>query len=125
MNKTVVVHLSSVDVLHSFFLPHFRVKQDAVPGMWIDVWFDGLKAGKYELVCAELCGSGHYSMRGVLTMQSQADFDVWMNEQIKSKMPAPAVAEGTAAAADTTGAPGNPADAMGAETAISDTSASQ
>lgn len=86
INKTVVVHLSSVDVLHSFFLPHFRVKQDAVPGMWINVWFDGLKTGEYELACAELCGGGHYNMRGVLTMMSQHDFDAWMDEKNQSKL---------------------------------------
>ncbi len=123
VNKTVVVHLSSVDVLHSFFLPHFRVKQDAVPGMWINVPFDGLKTGVYELVCAELCGSGHYSMRGVLHMQSQTDFDKWMNEQTKSKTPAPPVAEG--AAASTESGTGDPAATMGAGTANSDTSVAQ
>lgn len=105
INKTIVVHLSSVDVLHSFFLPHFRVKQDAVPGMWINVWFDGLKPGMYELACAELCGPGHYNMRGELTMLSAPDYDAWMNEQIKNKLASmqPA-APAPAAEADTTGA---------------------
>ncbi len=86
VNKNVVVHLSAVDVLHSFFLPNFRVKQDAVPGSWISVWFNGTRAGKFELACAELCGSGHYNMRAVLNMQSEADFNKWMDEKNKAKL---------------------------------------
>ena len=78
INKTIVVHLSSVDVLHSFFLPNFRIKQDAVPGLKIDVWFDCFKAGDYELACAELCGSGHYSMRGELRMLSEEAYNEWL-----------------------------------------------
>jgi cytochrome c oxidase subunit 2 len=85
INKNVVVHLSSVDVLHSYFLPNFRIKQDAVPGSWIDVWFNGTKTGKYELACAELCGSGHYAMRAVLNMQSDADFAKWMDSKNAAK----------------------------------------
>ncbi|MCS6809156.1 MAG: cytochrome c oxidase subunit II [Bacteroidota bacterium] len=85
VNKNVVVHLSSVDVLHSYFLPNFRIKQDAVPGSWIDVWFNGTKPGKYELACAELCGSGHYAMRGVLNLQSDKDFAEWMDAKIAAK----------------------------------------
>jgi len=77
INKNVLVNLSSNDVLHSFFLPNFRVKQDAVPGQWIKVWFNGTKAGKYEIACAELCGSGHYNMRGLLIMDSQQDYDAF------------------------------------------------
>lgn len=86
VNKNVIVHLSAVDVLHSFFLPNFRVKQDAVPGSWINVWFNGTRAGKFELACAELCGSGHYNMRAVLNMQSEADFNKWMDEKNKAKL---------------------------------------
>ena len=63
-NKQALIYLKSSDVLHSFFLPQLRIKQDAVPGLTIPVWFDADKAGKYELVCAELCGWGHYKMRG-------------------------------------------------------------
>lgn len=81
VNKTVLVHLSSMDVIHSFFLPNMRVKQDAVPGQWVDVWFNSIKTGKYEIACAELCGSGHYLMRAVLNVQPQAEFDRWADEQ--------------------------------------------
>ncbi|MBR9978149.1 MAG: cytochrome c oxidase subunit II [Bacteroidetes bacterium] len=81
VNKTVLVRLSSMDVIHSFFLPNMRVKQDAVPGQWIDVWFNSVKTGEYEIACAELCGSGHYLMRAVLDVHSQNEFDQWIDEQ--------------------------------------------
>lgn len=84
INKNVVVNLSTADVLHSFFLPNFRVKQDAVPGKWIKVWFNGTKAGKYEIACAELCGSSHYAMRGEIFMYSQQDYDKWLDSKNKS-----------------------------------------
>jgi len=73
--------LKSADVLHSFFLPNARVKQDAVPGMKIPVWFRATEIGKYDLVCAELCGWGHYKMKGRLTVESREDFDKWLAER--------------------------------------------
>jgi cytochrome c oxidase subunit 2 len=87
VNKNIRIRLSSVDVLHSYFLPNMRVKQDAVPGSWVDVWWNATKTGKYELVCAELCGSGHYAMRGELFVDSQAEFDKWMDQQMMAKVP--------------------------------------
>lgn len=86
INKNILVRLSSVDVLHSFFLPNFRVKQDALPGNWMKVWFNGIKAGKYELACAELCGASHYNMRGVLFMHSQQDYNAWYDAEISKKV---------------------------------------
>jgi cytochrome c oxidase subunit 2 len=84
--QQVVIHLKSRDVLHSFFLPDMRIKQDAVPGLEIPVWFDCHAAGTYDLVCAELCGWGHYKMRGVVTVyNAQADFDRWMAEELKKQ----------------------------------------
>ncbi len=80
VNTEILIDLKSMDVLHSFFLPHLRVKQDAVPGMKIPVWFRATEEGAYDLVCAELCGWGHYKMKGRLTVQSQADFDRWMQQ---------------------------------------------
>ena len=76
--KPVVIRLQSEDVLHSFFLPHLRIKQDAVPGLVIPVWFQCDKVGEQELVCAELCGWGHYKMRGQLTAQREADFESYL-----------------------------------------------
>src|SRR6266498_5203994 len=63
VGRPVVVHLSAEDVIHSFFVPVFRVKQDAVPGMEISAWFQATKVDSLELGCAELCGMGHYKMR--------------------------------------------------------------
>jgi cytochrome c oxidase subunit 2 len=82
-NRPVKVRLRSKDVIHSFFLPNLRVKQDAVPGMGIEIWFVPNKAGAYEIACAELCGLGHYRMKGALTIDaSQGDFDNWYREQL-------------------------------------------
>jgi cytochrome c oxidase subunit 2 len=80
VGEEVLVDLKSMDVLHSFFLPELRVKQDAVPGMKIPVWFKALEPGEYDLVCAELCGWGHYKMKGRLTVQSREDFDAWLQQ---------------------------------------------
>jgi len=80
-DEPTVIHLKSADVLHSFFLPSLRIKQDAVPGLTIPVWFDSSSAGKFELVCAELCGWGHYKMRGNVTVhQSQQEFEEWLKK---------------------------------------------
>lgn len=92
--RPAVVQLRSEDVLHSFYLPQMRVKQDAVPGLTIPVWFDADKSGLYELVCAELCGWGHYTMRAtVVVHEDQADFDAWfqgaLDAQNEDKAPAP------------------------------------
>ncbi|MDX2039026.1 MAG: cytochrome c oxidase subunit II [Isosphaeraceae bacterium] len=85
-DKPALIHLESGDVLHSFFLPQLRIKQDAVPGLTIPVWFDTDQAGKYELVCAELCGWGHYKMRGNVTVHgSQAEFDAWMQSALQEQ----------------------------------------
>jgi cytochrome c oxidase subunit 2 len=81
VDRTVLVHLSSKDVIHSFGLYEMRIKQDAIPGMEIPVWFIPTRAGDYEITCSQLCGLGHYRMRGFVTVQTQADFDAWMAEQ--------------------------------------------
>lgn len=78
LGKMVAIRLVSEDVLHSFFVPHLRIKQDAVPGMAIPVWFETLKGGTYELVCAELCGWGHYKMRGQVTAESPEEFAAYL-----------------------------------------------
>jgi cytochrome c oxidase subunit 2 len=81
--RDVLINLKSADVLHSFYLPHVRIKQDAVPGLTIPVWFDSDTAGEFELVCAELCGWGHYKMRGRVTIhESQSDFQKWVDSQL-------------------------------------------
>src|SRR6266566_4831902 len=80
VGRPVVVHLSSEDVIHSFFVPVFRVKQDAVPGMDINAWFQATVPGTYELGCAELCGLGHYRMRAQVVVHTQEDYDAWMKQ---------------------------------------------
>jgi cytochrome c oxidase subunit 2 len=81
VNKKVLVTLSSEDVIHSFFLPNFRLKQDAVPGMHIKAWFEATKTGEYVLGCAELCGLGHYKMKGRVFVHSDAEFQQWLQQQ--------------------------------------------
>lgn len=81
MGKDVRVTLRSQDVVHSFFLPNTRLKQDAVPGRAIDVWFNVTKTGTYELACSELCGFGHYTMRGQLIVHTPADYDQWLRRR--------------------------------------------
>lgn len=79
-NQVIHVVLKSKDVIHSFFLPNLRLKQDAVPGREINVWFEATKPGTYELACAELCGFGHYNMRGILTVHSPEGYQAWVKE---------------------------------------------
>jgi cytochrome c oxidase subunit 2 len=77
VSRPVVIHLGSEDVIHSFFVPAFRVKQDAVPGMHIQVWFEATEVGAYELGCAELCGLGHYRMGAMVTVHESREFEEW------------------------------------------------
>ena len=85
VNKVVRVHLSSRDVIHSFFLPNLRLKQDAVPGRTILVWFEATKPGKYELPCAELCGFGHSGMKGWLYVHTPEEYAKWAAENLTAK----------------------------------------
>jgi cytochrome c oxidase subunit 2 len=80
VGRPVVIHLSSEDVIHSFYVPQFRVRQDVVPGMDIRAWFQATVPGTYELGCSQLCGLGHYRMRAQVFAQTQADYDAWMKQ---------------------------------------------
>jgi cytochrome c oxidase subunit 2 len=84
VDRPVKANLTAEDVIHSFFIPEFRIKQDAVPGMNIEVWFQPTKTGEYELACAELCGHGHYSMRARVFVHTQADYDAWVAERARA-----------------------------------------
>jgi cytochrome c oxidase subunit 2 len=84
VNKVVHVELRSQDVIHSFFVPQFRIKQDAVPGRDIVAWFEATKPGKYEWPCAELCGFGHSGMRGWVYVHTPADYAKWAAENLKA-----------------------------------------
>lgn len=81
VNKVVHVLLHSRDVIHSFFVPALRVKQDALPGREIVVWFEATKPGTYEIPCAELCGFGHSGMKGTLIVDDAAGYDKWLQQR--------------------------------------------
>jgi len=95
VNKPIIVRLRSKDVIHSFGVPEFRVKQDAVPGLTIPIWFVpnvttaemrtrmGNAEFQYEIACAQLCGLGHAKMRGFVTVVTAEEFQKWMDEQVK------------------------------------------
>jgi len=78
VGREVEVILRAHDVIHSFFVPAMRFKQDAVPGLAIHMHFTPIETGSYEIACAELCGLGHYKMHGILKVVSQDEFDKWL-----------------------------------------------
>ncbi len=81
VDKPVIAYLSSQDVIHSFGITSMRVKQDAIPGMEIPVWWEPTVTGDYEINCSQLCGLGHYRMRGFLTIMSEADYQAFLAEE--------------------------------------------
>jgi len=81
LGRPVKVLLRSKDVVHDFYVPYFRVKMDAVPGMVSGLWFTPTRAGRFELACAEYCGLGHYTMRGLVVVEEEAAFQAWLNKQ--------------------------------------------
>ncbi len=81
VNQVVHVKLTAEDVIHSFFLPHLRLKQDAMPGRTITLWFEVTEPGVYPIPCAELCGSGHTGMLGQLTVHTPEAYDAWVKQQ--------------------------------------------
>ncbi len=85
VDMPVIVDLSSKDVIHSFFIPVMRVKQDAIPGQLIPMWFQAKQTGEFEIACAQLCGLGHYHMRGFFIVDTKDKFDQWMAEQVAQK----------------------------------------
>ena len=96
VDRQTIIYLSSKDVIHSFFLPEMRVKQDAIPGMAVPIFFTptmtsdeflteikgSAREGKgYEIACAQLCGNSHYRMRGFLTVESEDEYNAWLDEE--------------------------------------------
>lgn len=77
----IKVALRSKDVLHDFFVPQFRAKMDLVPGLITYFWFTPTKLGEYEILCAELCGVGHYTMRGTVIIDEDEAFQAWLSDQ--------------------------------------------
>lgn len=97
VNRPIIVRLRSKDVIHSFGVPEFRVKQDAIPGLTIPIWFvptvttaemrsrTGKPEFQYEIACAQLCGLGHARMRGFVTIQTAQEFEKWLDGESKAQ----------------------------------------
>jgi cytochrome c oxidase subunit II len=94
VDKPIILKLRSKDVIHSFGVPEFRVKQDAIPGLTIPIWFvptvttaamrtrTGNAEFQYEIACAQLCGLGHARMRGFVTVQTKDEFQKWIDDRV-------------------------------------------
>ena len=95
VGKVVWFELQSEDVIHSFFVPEMRLKQDVVPGRTIRGWFEATKIGTYEIACSELCGFGHYSMHGNVIVQTPAEYASWQRETRPSRTAANDAVKGT------------------------------
>ncbi|MFC5520363.1 c-type cytochrome [Polaromonas jejuensis] len=104
LGKPVKVLLRSHDVLHDFYVPQFRARMNMVPGMVTSFWFTPTKTGRYEVLCAQLCGVGHSNMRGTVLVEDEASFQAWLKAQPTFAMtmagPAPGALAGLAAGAD-------------------------
>lgn len=81
VNKPVVIELSSKDVIHNFCLPSMRIATDAIPGSLNPMWFKPVKTGTYEVICGQLCGLGHYGMKGTLVVDTPEDYQAWLKER--------------------------------------------
>ena len=82
INQPVKVELRSFDVLHNFYVPQFRAKMDTLPGIITYYWFTPEKTGKFEILCAEYSGTGHYAMRGYVQVDEEKDYSNWLSKQI-------------------------------------------
>jgi|TARA_B110000261_G_scaffold131051_1_gene147064 cytochrome c oxidase subunit 2 len=81
VGQPVKMLLRSVDVLHNFYVPEFRAKMDMVPGMITYYWMEPTRVGTYDVLCAELCGTGHAYMRGTVLIDTDEDYALWISEQ--------------------------------------------
>src|SRR6266480_4570405 len=81
VNRPVICELSSKDVIHDFFVPSMRIAGDAIPGSLIPIWFTPIKTGTDEVICGQLCGLGHYGMKGTLVVDTPQDYQAWLKER--------------------------------------------
>ncbi|MES2571739.1 MAG: hypothetical protein V4710_17010 [Verrucomicrobiota bacterium] len=88
--KPTVIEVSSKDVIHSLSLHHMRITQDATPGSQVPVWFRPKVEGSYEIVCAQLCGAGHFAMKAMMLVEGPKAWDAWYDETVKLQHPATA-----------------------------------
>jgi len=84
IDEPILIHLSSKDVIHSFGVYELRVKQDAVPGLEMPVWFVPNRVGTYEITCSQLCGLGHYRMRGFVNVKTKAEYQAFLADEAKA-----------------------------------------
>lgn len=82
LGKPTLLYMTAKDVIHSFFVPEFRVKQDVVPGMKSPLWFEPTKTGRFEIGCAQLCGLGHYRMKGEVVVYTPEEFEAWQKARL-------------------------------------------
>jgi cytochrome c oxidase subunit 2 len=85
VNEPILVTLRAQDVIHSFFVPELRVKQDAIPGQDIQAWFEATRTGEFPVLCAELCGPGHYTMRAAIAVVERDEFEAYLAERQTSQ----------------------------------------
>ena len=83
VDTDVKLIMTSKDVLHSFYVPSFRIKQDVIPGRYTTLWFNSTKLGEFHIFCAEYCGTSHSGMIGTLKVVSREDYDKWLEEESK------------------------------------------
>ncbi|MGZ5020805.1 MAG: cytochrome c oxidase subunit II, partial [Chthoniobacterales bacterium] len=96
VDRDIIIETSSKDVIHNFALPSMRAAQDAIPGSIIPMTFRPIKTGTYEIVCGQLCGLGHYGMKGSLVVDSPTDYQNWLKERAElagGNAPAPGAAQ--------------------------------
>ena len=92
VNRSVILEITSRDVIHSLSLHSMRITQDAIPGSKFPAWFKPVRTGEYEIVCAQLCGMGHANMKAMMIVQTQEEFDAWVKQNGPQPVPAPAPA---------------------------------
>lgn len=83
VGKPVIVQLTSRDVIHSFFLPNLRIKQDAIPGMITSIYFHTDATGQFNIACAQHCGIGHYRMKGAFVVEPEREFNNWLAQKVR------------------------------------------
>jgi cytochrome c oxidase subunit 2 len=113
VNRPVIVEVTSKDVIHNFALPAMRIAQDAIPGTSIPLWFKPIKTGTYEIVCGQLCGLGHYGMKGTIVVDNPADYAAWLKERVElsgnqASAPAPGASPSSQPAPDANKPPQKP-----------------
>ena len=93
VNKSIILDITSKDVIHSFAMHAMRMGQDAIPGSLTPIWFKPVKTGTFEVVCAQLCGGGHYAMRSIMMVDTAEDYATWLSdmEQLKASAAPPKV----------------------------------